>query len=316
MCRPVFDGGSPPLAAATARRGPPAGGATLLNQADERARARRAVGDGEFACGVLPQGVQLPTSFAGDQRSVDAYLTLPATGAPPFPAIIVIHEIWGLDEHIRDVADRFAAEGFAAFAPDLYSGELRAVMRPEAIMAAMSRLRSAPPEVQRDPSRLEGELSVDERPGVAALMRVMSPGQRESFARDLVAAVEFLRRDPRLDRDRVSSLGFCMGGGLSARLATLAPQLWRCVIFYGESPPLDDVAKINAAVLGLYGGDDPRVTDGVPAFRQAMEEARKRFQSHVYPGAPHAFFNDRRATYREDPARDAWTRVLDFLRAG
>src|ERR671916_1348276 len=96
--------------------------------------------------------------FTGGNRDMEGYLALPE-GEGPFPAVIVIQEIWGLVDHIKDVAHRFANEGYAALAPDLYTGEWREVMSPERIAAGMAFLRSAPQEVQRDPAKLESALS-------------------------------------------------------------------------------------------------------------------------------------------------------------
>ena len=255
-------------------------------------------------------------AFQGEGRLIDGYLAAPR-GDERRPALIVVHEIWGLDDHIRDVARRFAAEGLVVLAPDLYTGSWRASMQPDRMMSGMRFLREAPPEVQRDPSLLGpllGERSAEEAAALRTLMRVMTPEQRQAFARDLRHAVRFLREQPNVDRAKVFSLGFCMGGGITAQLAAIEPSLSGAVIFYGENPPLDKVTAIEAKVLGLYGGDDPRITDTVPAFAEAMARAGKPFSYHVYPGAPHAFFNDTRPTYRADAARDAMAKVLDFLR--
>jgi carboxymethylenebutenolidase len=253
--------------------------------------------------------------WQGEGREIEAYLAEPE-GEGLRPALIVVHEIWGLDDHIRDVARRFAAEGFVALAPDLYTGEWREAMQPDRIMAGMQFLRAAPPEVQRDPKVL-GPL-LDARPPAEAaalrtLMRVMNPDQRQAFARELRGGVTFLQGLSGVDGGRVACLGFCMGGGITAQLATLEPSLAKAVIFYGESPPLERVAAIEARVLGLYGGEDARITATVPALADAMAAAGKAFTYHVYPEAPHAFFNDTRPTYRPEAARDAFARVLDFL---
>jgi carboxymethylenebutenolidase len=130
---------------------------------------------------------------------------------------------------------------------------------------------------------------------------------------DLQAARHWLASRTFTRADRIASLGFCMGGSLSARLAARGAPLAACVIFYGENPPSEQIQNIRCPVLGLYGGDDHRLTDHVPAFATAMQRAGRSFEYHVYPGAPHAFFNDTRATYRAEAAADAWTRVLAFL---
>ncbi|HVA89920.1 MAG TPA: dienelactone hydrolase family protein [Chloroflexota bacterium] len=253
--------------------------------------------------------------FGGEQRDLDGYLVLP-DGERPHPALIVIQEIWGVDDHIRDVCRRFAQAGYAALAPDLYTGELKETMRPENIMAGMAFMRQAPPEVQRDPSRLGAALAErtpEERRALTALMSVMSPERRAGFARDLVGAFGYLASRSEVDPERIGSLGFCLGGGLSFRLATLEPRLQACVVFYGENPPVAAIAAIQAPVLGLYGAEDMRITDSVPDVVRHMAAAGKSFEHHIYEGAPHAFFNDTRPTYRPEAAGDAWSRTLAFL---
>ena len=104
-----------------------------------------------------------------------------------------------------------------------------------------------------------------------------------------------------------------MGGMVSGSLATLSSDLRAAVIFYGQNPPLERVPDIRARVLGIYGGEDHRITDTVPELEEAMKEAGKSFEYHIYPGAPHAFFNDSRDNHREEAASDAWRRVLAFF---
>src|SRR5919107_127710 len=251
----------------------------------------------------------------GGNREMEGYLALPE-GEGPFPAVIVIQEIWGLVDHIRDVARRFANEGYVALTPDLYTGEWREVMSPERIAAGMAFLRNAPQEVQRDPTKLESALSErpqEERDAIKMLATAMSPNQRFRFAEDLLGAIEYLKSRPEVNGDRIGSIGFCMGGAISGYLATLSPDLRAAVIFYGQNPPLERVPDIQARVLGIYGGEDHRITDTVPEFEEAMEREGKSFEYHIYPGAPHAFFNESRDNYREEAAKDAWRRVLAFF---
>jgi carboxymethylenebutenolidase len=254
--------------------------------------------------------------FGGQGRNLDAYLVRPdAPGQRP--AIMVISEIWGLDDHIRDVARRFANEGYVALAPNLYTGPpWEDAMKPDNIMAGMMFLRQAPPEIQRDPAKMADALasrSPEEQAALKTLMRVMSPDQRATFARELIGAFSYLRDCADVDPARIASLGFCMGGGLAIYVATLVPELWKTVIFYGENPPLENVARINARVLGLYAGRDRRITDVVPEFQRAMEDAQKSFTYKVYGGTQHAFFNNTRPMHDEVAARDAWDEVLKFL---
>jgi carboxymethylenebutenolidase len=145
------------------------------------------------------------------------------------------------------------------------------------------------------------------------LMSLMSSEQRQRFAHDLLGAIQYLQGRPEVDGDRIGSVGFCMGGGISATLATISPELRAAVIFYGQNPPLERVPNIRARMLGIYGGEDPRITNAVPEFAEAMKEARKNLGYHVYPNAPHALFNDTKPNHRPEEARDAWRRVLAFF---
>jgi carboxymethylenebutenolidase len=243
-----------------------------------------------------------------------AYLARPA-GAGPFPAVIVIHEIWGLDAHIEDVARRFAREGYAALAPDLYSRGGMPVTPPQ-IGAAMRFMQTLPPEARTNPQALQaklGELPEAEGAVIAQTMRWLQTRDLGQNGADLQAALAWLARQGFVRAEGIASLGFCMGGGLAARLAASGAPLAACVIFYGENPPSEQIQNIRCPVLGLYGGGDHRITDHVPEFAAAMQRAGRSFEYHVYPGAPHAFFNDTRATYRAEAAADAWMRVQHFL---
>jgi carboxymethylenebutenolidase len=262
-------------------------------------------------------GHDVMVTFPTTDRQVDAFLARPDPETEPHPAVILVHEIWGLDDHIQDVARRFAAEGYVVLAPDLYTGEYRTAMRPENIIAGMALLRSAPAEVQRDPTKwgqAVAALTPAQQSALTTLREVMSPPRQAVFARDLLDAAQFLRTESFVEPTRIGAVGFCMGGGLCGELATLDPALRACVVFYGPNPPLDRVAKIRAPMLGLYGGKDARITDTVPALAEAMRAAGRPFESHVYPTAGHAFFNNSRAqVYDADAAADAWIRVRAFL---
>ena len=254
--------------------------------------------------------------YDGASGSVPAYLVRPSTQGR-LPAVLVIHEIFGLVDHTKDVANRFARQGYVTLAPNLFgSPELASILTPPKVQAAMAFMRKLP---RRDPVLAEEELAKlpgGEHAAVAPTVRYLIGGlPKERLTRDLVAAVEYLRGQPYVNRDRIGSVGFCFGGGMSIRLAC-ETDIAACVVFYGENPsPVETVRNIRGAVLGLYGGEDSKINAELDTLVAAMAEYKKDFEMRIYPGAPHAFFNDTNpTTYRADAAADAWDRVLGFYR--
>jgi carboxymethylenebutenolidase len=235
---------------------------------------------------VLLAALAVATSAAAGERvtftrgdeTLSGYLALPA-GEGPFPGLVVIHEWWGLDEQTRKEADRFAAEGHVALAVDLYRG--RATSDPE------------------EAHELSRGLPLDRAEG------------------DLRAAFAFLRAHPKVAGRPVGSLGWCMGGGFSLRLAQVEPDLAAAVVYYGRLATEEAALRpVRAPVLGLFGAEDRGIpVDSVRAFEARMKALDKPVEIHVYPGAGHAFANPTRPSFREDAARDAAERVRAFLRA-
>ena len=253
---------------------------------------------------------------AGD-RPLDCYIAFPEGGPARHPAVVIVHEIFGVDAHMRDVARRFAAEGYIGVAPNLFTGEVQRVMTPANIGLAMQSLAHVPPELRRDPTKFAEFAATqppERRPVLEAFAKVTSPKAQDGFANDLRAVTQYLRGLPEVDPARVGCVGFCFGGAMTARLATHDPDLRAAVIFYGQNPPLEEVPRIRASVLGLYGGEDKGISDTVPTLAETMQKEGKRFEYHIYPGAKHAFFNDTRAqVYHPESAADAWKRVLAFF---
>lgn len=251
-------------------------------------------------------------------ETVPAFFARPPARAP-LPAVVVVHEVWGVDEHIEDVAERFAAAGFEAFAPDLRAigGE-----RPRALTRErVSELRAflaANPSAWSGPDGREKGLATrpdSERARLAETLPLLFGSDEgrtarfERFAAILRDGVRHLRA--RADRP-IAAVGFCMGGGLVGLLACAEPTLAAAVAFYGATPPIEKVTSIACPMLGHYADPDPRITPAVAAFAEAMRAAGRRFEHHVY-AAPHAFFNDTAPAYRPDAARAAWARTLAFL---
>ena len=251
--------------------------------------------------------------------SCAAYRARPAAADGPLPAVLVIQEVWGVDEHIQDLAQRLATAGYLALAPDLYStGGRPPELAVERLAAVKGFLETVPPAVWTDPEQREQAVSTlagAERDRVAGtIARLFGGRDLEEQLAPVKDAFRALKDDPECD-GHIGSVGWCMGGGLSARLAAREADLGAAVIFYGSAPLEEDIPAITCPVLGFYGADDTRITDAVPGFAEAMRRAGVAFEYHIYPGTPHAFFNDTRRSYRVDAARDAWARCLMFFAA-
>jgi carboxymethylenebutenolidase len=196
-----------------------------------------------------------------------------------FPAVIVIHEIWGLNPHILDVTKRIAKEGFLAMAPD-----------------ALSPLGNTPENDQEK---------------AMSLIRGLDQGQT---VKNFVAAVKFLKTNP-LSTGKVGCTGFCWGGGMTNQVAVNSPDLDAAVPYYGMQPKEEDVAKIKAPIMAHYGANDPRIDEGIPAFEEALKKYKKEYQIFIYEGAGHAFNNDSNPErYNEKAARLAWSRTIAFFK--
>lgn len=227
------------------------------------------------AAKVISSTVQYPSG----EVQVGGYLSVPQVEGK-FPAIVVIHENRGLNEHTRDVARRFATEGFVALAPDALArkGGTGSMKTPDEARAAI------------------GSLTPEEAIG------------------DLKAALEYLNAHPQVQAGKLGSVGFCWGGARSFTLATQSELLKAAVVFYGSTPPLEQLASVKCPVLGLYGETDERITSKVPETAEVMQKAGKSFESKIYAGAGHAFFNDTGERYNAEAAKDAWARTLTFFR--
>lgn len=218
-------------------------------------------------------------TFPNGDQQVRGYLAAPS-GEGKFPGVLVIHENRGLNEHTRDVARRFAAQGFVALAPDGLSrrGGTGAMKTPDEARAAI------------------GTITLE-----------------ESLA-DLEAGLAYLDTLPNVQPGKLASVGFCWGGARSFALATQSARLRAAVVFYGSAPSNEKLAAVKCPVLGLYGETDERITSAVPQVATVLKAAGKSFDHKVYAGAGHAFFNDTGERYNAEAAKDAWTRTLEFLR--
>ncbi|MGZ4661361.1 MAG: dienelactone hydrolase family protein [Arthrobacter sp.] len=236
-------------------------------------------------------------TIGNETSSVDAYLSEPA--GTPKGGLIVIHEVWGLVQHTKDVADRFAAEGYLVLAPSLLADT---GMTP--VLAAELQATLFDPE-QRSMAQPK-------------LREIMAPLHAPEFAVRTTAAVQacfdHLYELPGLE-GKVAVTGFCLGGTYSFSLATQEPRLRAAVPFYGRADfSVEQLRNITCPILAFYGEQDTALMDKLPEQQKHMAEAGVKFTPVVYPATGHAFFNDtNRWTFNPEAAEDSWHRTLNFL---
>jgi len=216
-------------------------------------------------------------SYKSGEETVQGIVYSPE-GKGPFPGIVVIHEWWGLNDWVKEQAAKLSDLGYVTLAIDLYRGKV-----------------ATTPEEAHE---------------------IMRGLPEDRAKRDLHAAVEFLKSQPDVNKERIGAIGWCMGGGYSLDVALQEPALKADVINYGHlATDSESIQKINAPVLGLFGGQDRGITpDDVKKFEQAMKQQGKKIEVVIYPDAGHGFENPNNgAGYRADDTADAWKRTVNFL---
>jgi carboxymethylenebutenolidase len=216
-------------------------------------------------------------SYKSGDESVKGMLYTPA-GKGPFPAVIVIHEWWGLNDWVKEQASKLADQGYVTLAMDLYRGKVA----------------TTPDEAHE----------------------IMRGVPEDRAKRDLAAAFDFLKAQKNVKPERIGSIGWCMGGGYSLDVALQEPTLAADVINYGHlAVDENSLKKINAPILGIFGGKDRGIpVEDVKKFEQTLKQSGKKIEVVIYPDAGHAFENpNNKEGYRAQDAADAWKRTVDFL---
>jgi carboxymethylenebutenolidase len=231
-----------------------------------------------FACAAAASAATAKdVSYKSGDDTVQAVLYTPQ-GKGPFPALVVIHEWWGLNDWVKEQASKLSDEGYVTLAIDLYRGKVATTT-----------------EMAHELSR-----------GV--------PDDRAD--RDLHMAVDFLKSQSDVKKDKIGAIGWCMGGDYALDVALQEPTLAADVVNYGAlADDPDDLKKIHAPILGLFGGQDRGISQSsVKKFEEQMKKLGKSVEVHIYPEAGHAFENPNNAQgYRKDDAADAWSRTVNFL---
>jgi carboxymethylenebutenolidase len=239
------------------------------------------------ASGLEAGEVKIPTA----DGQMPAYRAMPASGGP-FPVVLVVQEIFGVHEHIKDVCRRFAKLGYLAVAPELYAR-------------------------QGDVSKM-----TDIQEIVSSVVAKVPDGQ---VMTDLDATVDWAEKSGKGDVKRLGITGFCWGGRIVWLYAAHSPRLKAGVAWYGRlvgqandlTPkyPLDLVADLKAPVLGLYGGADQGIpNETVEQMQAALKTAGKPSEIVLYPDTPHGFYADYRPSYRKEQAQDGWKRLQEWFK--
>jgi len=224
--------------------------------------------------------------FTTDIGEARGFVAMPAAAADAgpsgagedgdFPGVLLIHEWWGINDHVKDLAQRFAREGYVTLAPDLYDGK-----------------------------------STADREEAAKLMAGLRP---ESAVAVMVAALEAL--DQEYSVSRIGVVGFCMGGSMALLVGCHSNRMSAIIPFYGDHPPEEELARVHAPILFIGAEDDPWITrDRIADLKAILERRHKTFEIVVPAGTQHAFFNDTRPdAHNAEAAREMWEKVKGFLR--
>ena len=256
---------------------------------------------GGFALAVLPISAQTITTsseglVAGEVKipvqggEIPGYRAMPATGNN-FPTILVVQEVFGVHEWIKDICRRLAKMGYYAIAPELYAR-------------------------QGDPMKISDTNQL--------MKDIVSKVSDQQVTGDLDAAVAYAKSTGKADTAKLGITGFCWGGRIVWMYAGHNPNLKAAVAWYGQvaisfhagdKTPLDIVSNIKAPVLGLYGGDDPGIPpETTRKINDAMKSAGKTVEIVTYPGAPHGFLADYRPSYQKEASEDGWKRMLAWFK--
>ena len=259
---------------------PADGAATAAHDHSDSLRREHAGDSTQASAAVQPPRVPVAGREVAYADGVRGYLAVPRdSGSTPLPAIVVVHEWWGLNDNVRRMTDRLAGEGYRALAVDLYGG--RVAETPDSAMAIMQAATATP----------------------------------QNLATNVRAAYTYLAQTGRAPK--IGILGWCFGGRMAAQSAVAMPlQLDAAVIYYGQVGEITEaqIRPLGMPVLGFFGGQDSSIpVAGVRAFEGRLKAANKDAEIVIYPDAGHAFANPTGDNYQAGPAQDAWTKTTAFL---
>jgi carboxymethylenebutenolidase len=211
-------------------------------------------------------------------------------------------------QHLLRLAQRYAKAGYLVLVPDLYSHEPAHKQLSEADV-----LRALPLARAENRDALISALPAEQQAGARQVAAWFDQRNPATYFPDTQAALHYLKQHKSVRANAIASIGFSLGGGLSAQLAAAGAELAAGVIFYGQGPAAERVDAVRYPLLGHYAENDPGITPHVPALQAKLAAAGKSFIAHVYAGTQHGFFSDSRPVYKRDAAELAYARTLEFL---
>lgn len=221
--------------------------------------------------------VSREVAYWDGNEQVKGYLAMPQD-AENLPAVILIHEWWGLNDNMRDMAKEFAGQGYVALAVDLYNGQATA------------------------DSAVAQQLAGNVRSNM------------DTALKNLTAAVEYLKKTPGVDETRLASVGWCFGGGWAYQMARNDMGVKATVMYYGQFSPEDDLSHMKASIIGHFGEKDTGIkVDNVREFQATLKTLSGNHEVYIYPNAGHGFANPDNPNYNKEAADTAWQRTMEFL---
>ena len=235
-----------------------------------------------FQTFVVAQEYKIETKYFvyyEQNKNIKGYFATPTAKGKSFPAIILIHEQWGLNDYIKENARNFAKQGYVALAVDLYNGQ---------VATEASKARELAGSVRQD---------------------------KEGAFSNLENAVAFIKKQKNTNENKIASIGWCFGGGWSYQMAKNNLGVKASIIYYGSFNPEDDLSKMRATILGHFAEKDRGIRlDNVKEFQVKLKTLSGDHEVYIYPNSQHAFANPGRDIYDKDAAELAWKRTLEFLK--
>jgi carboxymethylenebutenolidase len=244
---------------------------------------------------------------SGPQGAITTAFATPA-GDGPFPAVIIGQEGLGVTGHLLGLAHRFAAAGYLAIIPDLYSRDpARRNLHESEVVSYLPLARQA------DQPAAIAALPAEKQPAARRVVAWFNGRNTSTYQGDFAATLAWAQSQPQVRSQHIGAIGFSFGGGLVSQLAAAGAPLAASVVVYGQLPTAEQVAAVRSPLLGLFAGEDPAINGAIPAVAAAFAAHKREFSHTIHAGTKHGFFNDTRSVYDAAASDKVWQSVLGFF---